>query len=85
MRKIDRLWIKAVEQGVDDKLVNMLAKLNVLNREAWRNYMQLSHEALMNYRNERAAKKNRSEAISTRNSHYDRFTKSIKPTKQRRW
>lgn len=85
MKKIERLWIKALEQGIDDKLVNLLAQLSILNREAWRYYMQSSHEVLMNYRNERAAKKNRSEAISTRNSHYDRFPKSIKPTKQRRW
>ena len=85
MRKIERLWIKAIEQGIDDKLINLLAQLSILNREVWRHYMQSSHEILMNYRNERAAKKNRSEVTMKRNSHYSQSIKAIKPTKQRRW
>jgi len=85
MRKIERLWIKALETGIDDKLVKFLTALKVVKNEAWLSYMHGSHEALIKHRNERAAKKNRSQAISTRNSHYDRSPKSIKPTKQRRW
>lgn len=84
MRRVDRLWIQAIDQGIDDKVVQLLAKLQVLKTNAWRSYMQESHTRLIEYRAEKARRKsNRSSPNSYHNHHQP--PRSIKPTKQRRF
>lgn len=81
MRKVDRLWIKAMELGIDDSLVNLLAKLCVIDNKDWVHFKEVSHIKLIEYRNAKNAKKSRHEARD--NSIPMRVPRSIKPTKNR--
>ena len=81
MRRVDRLWIRAIELGIDDNLVNLLAKLRVIKNKEWVHFKEVSHVKLIEYRNAKNAKRSRHEARD--HSIPMRAPRSIKPTKNR--
>jgi hypothetical protein len=83
MRRVERLWNRALEMGVDDQLLKFLTKLRVIKNEPWVEYMSESHSRLIQVR---ADKQKRKQRASTQ--HYNQpvhAPRSIKPTKQRRF
>lgn len=53
MRRVERLWIQAMEEGIDDRLVKVLVRLKILKRETWRQYMEASHTKLLKHREDK--------------------------------
>lgn len=81
MRRVERLWFRAMEEGVDDRLLKFLSKLRIITKETWTSYMSASHSALIQHRNEKAMRRSRAESRSF--SVPLRGPKQIKPTKAR--
>lgn len=74
--------MKAVQAGVDDNLVDLLAKLKAVSRETWKTYKQESHEALFAYERERDMKRMRSSSRAEKKT-YGRAPKTINATRAR--
>ena len=81
MKRVQRLWFRALELGIDDKLVNLLSKLRVVKNEAWLDFKTQSHLSLIEYRKAKDAKKSKQSARDYSTPH--RPPRSIKPTKAR--
>lgn len=81
MKRVERLWFRALELGVDDKLVALLCKLKVVKADVWRQYQETSHLSLIEYRRQKDAKRSRRSAREYSTPH--RAPRCIKPTKAR--
>lgn len=82
MKRVKRNWFKALEEGIDDKLINFLVKLKVIKSNVWREYQQNSHNELIKFREEQWRKQARASAHDVKQT-YGRAPMSIKPTKAR--
>lgn len=81
MKRVERLWFKALELGIDDKLINLLSKLRVINADVRWQYQEISHLGLIEYRRRKEEKRSRQSARDYSTPY--RAPKSIKPTKTR--
>lgn len=83
MKKYDRLWFKALEEGIDERLISLLCKLKVVKADAWRHFKETSHIKLIEYRRVKEAKRSRATSSANNFSNPHRPPQSIKPTKAR--
>lgn len=84
MRKVDRLWMQAIELGIDDKLVRFLTKLRAVSRQTWGEFQHDSHEVLYKFQRERDEKRWRKQSRAEKTT-YGRPPMNLKPTRARKF
>ena len=83
MKRVKRLWMKAMDQGIDDRFVRFLVQLRVVNKEQFVEYRKETHPVLMRYQQEQWEKRARSESRVSSHT-FERAPRNIKPTKARK-
>lgn len=82
MNKIKRLWIEAANEGIDNRLINVLGRLKVFPTRKWNEYVDDCTARIFKARREEMDRMARHIDIKDR-PQYSRAPKSIKPTRSR--
>lgn len=82
MERIKRNWFKAIEKGIDGRLIVFLLKLKVITISQHTQYLAAMRDSLYEYQQERRLRKARTDTSQPYTS--QRGPKQIKPTRARR-
>lgn len=81
MRRVDRLWIQAIQEGHDMKLMRLLRKLKAISSVALADFATSAEHTVWKYQDEQYRK--RSKQTNREKTTYGRPPMSIKPNKAR--